>query len=359
MKAPFPWFGGKSRAAPLIWERLGNVTNYVEPFAGSLAVLLQRPRGPGRNETVNDKDCYVANFWRALRQDPAAVAYWADWPVNEADLHARHLWLVRQSEFQERMMSDPDYFDAQIAGWWVWGISLWIGGGWCARPEWQGRRACERASKRVHALAQKRPQIKKGGAGVHRAAYVPQPWMSRPCLKGQGITRQLPDISGNDGASGRGIHAKYASNLEEYLGALGQRFRRVRVCCGDWKRVLGPSPTTEIGITGVMLDPPYGVEDRHAVYNVDSREISREVFAWAIENDENPKLRIAVCGYDGEYSFPSSWTCVPWKANGGYANQGEWTRGRANAKRERIWFSRYCLEPGLFSLFEEQQSVRC
>lgn len=53
MKAPFPWFGGKSRAAPLMLERLGNVPNYVEPFAGSLAVLLNRPEGPGRNETIN------------------------------------------------------------------------------------------------------------------------------------------------------------------------------------------------------------------------------------------------------------------------------------------------------------------
>jgi site-specific DNA-adenine methylase len=43
MKAPFPWFGGKSRAAHLVWERFGNVPNYVEPFAGSLAVLLSRP----------------------------------------------------------------------------------------------------------------------------------------------------------------------------------------------------------------------------------------------------------------------------------------------------------------------------
>lgn len=40
LRAPFPWFGGKSRAAPLIWEALGDVRNYVEPFAGSLAVLL-------------------------------------------------------------------------------------------------------------------------------------------------------------------------------------------------------------------------------------------------------------------------------------------------------------------------------
>lgn len=40
IKAPFPWFGGKSRAAPLVWQALGDVKNFVEPFAGSLAVLL-------------------------------------------------------------------------------------------------------------------------------------------------------------------------------------------------------------------------------------------------------------------------------------------------------------------------------
>ncbi|MBV9034569.1 MAG: DNA adenine methylase [Acidobacteriaceae bacterium] len=359
MKAPFPWFGGKSRAAPLIWERFGNVPNYVEPFAGSLAVLLQRPGGPGRNETVNDKDAWVANFWRALAADPDQVAFYADWPVQEVDLHARHQWLVKQSEFQERLLSDPEYYDARIAGWWVWGLSLWIGGGWCARPDWQGRQACEGAPKGIHALEQKRPQIKKGGTGVHRAAYARQPWRQRPCLKGQGVTRQLPAISGQDGASGRGVHAQYASDLEEYLGALSQRLRRVRVCCGDWQRILGPSPTTEIGITGVLLDPPYGVEDRDAVYNVDSRDLSRDVFAWALEKGENPKLRIAVCGYEGEYYFPRSWTCVAWKANGGYANQGQETRGRVNAKRERIWFSPHCLQPGLFPLWEEWDGDRC
>ena len=41
--APFPYFGGKSRIAHLVWERFGDVPNYVEPFAGSLAVLLGRP----------------------------------------------------------------------------------------------------------------------------------------------------------------------------------------------------------------------------------------------------------------------------------------------------------------------------
>lgn len=43
--APFPYFGGKRRAAPMIWPRLGDTPNYIEPFAGSLAVLLARPQG--------------------------------------------------------------------------------------------------------------------------------------------------------------------------------------------------------------------------------------------------------------------------------------------------------------------------
>src|SRR5258708_18120294 len=83
LKAPLPWFGGKSRAADLIWPRFGPVGNYVEPFAGSLAVLLNRPHKPG-NEIVNDLDCYVANAWRAMKLAPDEVAQFCDWPVNEA-----------------------------------------------------------------------------------------------------------------------------------------------------------------------------------------------------------------------------------------------------------------------------------
>lgn len=89
LRAPFPWFGGKRRVAHHVWDRLGNVRNYIEPFFGSGAVLLGRPGEPGI-ETVNDADAYLANFWRAISGDPDGVARYADWPVNEADLHARH-----------------------------------------------------------------------------------------------------------------------------------------------------------------------------------------------------------------------------------------------------------------------------
>ena len=45
LKAPFPYFGGKSRAAALVWPRFGVVRNYCEPFFGSGAMLLARPDG--------------------------------------------------------------------------------------------------------------------------------------------------------------------------------------------------------------------------------------------------------------------------------------------------------------------------
>ena len=71
MKAPFTWFGGKRRVADVVWDALCDVDNYVEPFAGSLAVLLERPTWHrGQAETVNDLDRFLANFWRALAASP-------------------------------------------------------------------------------------------------------------------------------------------------------------------------------------------------------------------------------------------------------------------------------------------------
>lgn len=54
LKAPFPWFGGKSTVADLVWQRFGDVPNYVEPFFGSGAVLslLPQDRGPLRPDAV-------------------------------------------------------------------------------------------------------------------------------------------------------------------------------------------------------------------------------------------------------------------------------------------------------------------
>jgi site-specific DNA-adenine methylase len=73
LAAPFPYFGGKSLACATVWAAFGEVDNYVEPFAGSAAMLLGAPSGK-RVETINDADGFVANFWRAVAADADAVA---------------------------------------------------------------------------------------------------------------------------------------------------------------------------------------------------------------------------------------------------------------------------------------------
>lgn len=330
LKAPFPWFGGKSRAAELVWDRFGDVQNYVEPFAGSLAVLLARPTPP-RVETVNDIDCYLANFWRALQRDPAGVATWADGPVNEADLHARHTWLVSQAEFRERMKADPEYFDVKIAGWWVWGLCLWIGTGWCDAVK-----------------ADKIPNLTSGFG------------------QGTGVHRQIPDLSGDAGAAGRGVHAKTlgrqiphtttpGTGIHAYMDLLARRLRRVRVVCGDWRRVTTPAVTNGIGLTGVLLDPPYGDGRSEGIYSHGGADLATSVQQWAVYRGDDKDMRIALCGYEGEHEMPASWSCVPWKAQGGYGSQRK-DGTNENRHLERIWFSPHCLD-GFGPLFADPASA--
>lgn len=305
--APFPWFGGKRKVASVVWERFGAVDNYVEPFFGSGAVLLGRPFVRGL-ETINDLDGYVANFWRAIKHDPEAVARWADSPVNENDLHARHVWLLqRRDALRPSLEGNPEYYDAQIAGWWVWGLCCWIGSGFCS------------------------------GNG---------PWMvndNRQLVhlgnNGQGVNRKLVHLG-----NGRGV-------LVSWFSALAERLEDVRVCSGDWSRVCGPSVTFKHGTTAVFLDPPYAdTAGRQAdLYRQDCERVAHDVRAWALEMGERPDMRIALCGYEGEHDMPDSWDVYAWNAGEGLGAQAE--ERSKNGRRERIWFSPACLRASQERLF--------
>jgi DNA adenine methylase len=69
VKPPFTYFGGKLSIADRIADMLPPHEHYIEPFAGSLAVLLAKR--PSRIETANDLDGRLVNFWRVLRDRPA------------------------------------------------------------------------------------------------------------------------------------------------------------------------------------------------------------------------------------------------------------------------------------------------
>jgi len=321
-KAPFPWFGGKRRVSKIVWDAIGDVDQYVEPFFGSGAVLLGRPQWHvGTCETVNDADQYVANFWRALEHDPDAVADYSDRPVNEADLFSVHLWLVNSGrERIAAMDSDPNFYDIQVAGWWVWGLCAWIGSGWCSgKGPWQ------------------LPHL--GDAG-------------------RGVNRQLPHL----GDAGRGDESEAAA-LRVYLGGLAKRLRKVRVCCGDWSRVVTNGALSYGATVGIFLDPPYLGDVRTAdLYSVDDHTISISVRDWAIANGDNPRYRIVLAGYAQEHQdvMPATWRIHRYSASKSYGTTnavGMKTGNDANRHNEALWFSPGCVGANdMMPLFAEQST---
>lgn len=332
LRAPFPWFGGKSLVSSVVWKHFGPVKNYVEPFFGSGAVLLGRPHPPGI-ETVNDIDGLVCNFWRSVSKDPHSVAKIASSPINENEMHARHIWLRGLvHDLDRKLEGDPEYFDVDVAGWWVWGICLYIGGGWCnegGEGPWfvvDGKLVksppVSAASK--YGVRRKIPFV-SGFRGIHREEFIPN------------IKRQVPHISNS-------FSQKRYEKLLIWMEELQDRLRRVRVCCGDWSRVVKPSVTKNIAdVTGVFLDPPYDMKHReNNFYRSYSNETSWSVLDWCLENGGDSRLRIALCGYEGEHSILESqgWSVFSWRARGGYANRN---KNNTNRTKERIWFSPHCL----------------
>ena len=106
---PLPWYGSKNGygkaewiAGLLPWEK---DTHYIEPYAGMAGVLLARNRV--NQETLNDLDGLVVNWWKVLREQPDAFG----WAV-QCIPHSR-------AEFQRALQirDDPnaDPFDRAVA----------------------------------------------------------------------------------------------------------------------------------------------------------------------------------------------------------------------------------------------------
>jgi len=291
IRTPFPYFGGKRRIAREVWSRFGPVTTYVEPFCGSAAVWLNCPHGPRRREVLNDLDGFVANFWRAVKYDPDAVADSADHQMIEIDLHA---WFNRLHEIRrdgaliERLRADPTHYDPEIAGKWAFVLCAAYGG-------------TNRTTTRLH-------------------------------------------------PTGRGLlllARKSRQAVLDYLHGLAERLRGVAVLCADWRRAIRYAVCAtkwKNATVGVFLDPPYAISTGRdqRLYVTDTRDdsISAAVRDWCIENEQH---RIALCGLEGEHNVleDRGWSVFGWRSGGGYYRPGGSTRDKAT-RQERVWFSPAC-----------------
>ena len=303
MTIPVPWFGGKSRAAALIWDRFGHDLPKVA--------------------TGNDINGFVANFFRCLATSEAraeAVASFADYPVHEVDLHSIHKWLLRgAADLRAQLDADPDYCDPKVAGRWAWGASCWIGSGWAEGGETPseqlpvlngGGGVGASSQKGVLNASLRSPSVRlpdlaggtqwgtdepntRAGKGVHGVALL-SPSEQLPYLGGstgsagetyvnfgRGVnnagmrepSRNLPSIGsmqnekGTGGDGSRGVHVRSArTRLYDLFAELHRRMRYVRFSCGDAFRILTPSVTYRHGLTAIFLDAPY--EGFEHVYGV-------------------------------------------------------------------------------------------
>ena len=327
LAAPFPYFGGKRRASPIVWRALGDPAGYVEPFAGSAAVLLARPAFKGRRtETINDADGWLVNVWRALQLSPAEVAHHAAGPVTEIDYHARLAWLQerRTPDLVAWLEGDPEAHDPKAAAWWLYVTACGIGDPFGPGP-W---RVIDGRLQDTREL----PHLGDAGQGVNRKL---------PHLgdAGKGVNRELPHL----GDAGQG------ERLAHYFNRIAHRLASVRIACGDWQRVVQPSVhragTGGDGTRAIFLDPPYATSgDLYAASSDGIAEAARE---WCMTAPDT--LRIILCGYDNEHDtlLGRGWTVQEGKAGRGAG----YSTNAANGRRERLWMSPACIpiaQPGLF-----------
>ncbi|MEJ7849429.1 MAG: DNA adenine methylase [Pyrinomonadaceae bacterium] len=303
---PFTYFGGKRDIAEEVWRRFGpDIPNYIEPFAGGLSVLLGRPifdmrmlDGKKCRELANDANSFLLNFWRAIQNvDIREIIKSVDFPAHETELLGRREYMMeKHGELSRKIQNDKkklDVCDPELAGYWLYIQREWIGAG-ADDPESFPFRKMIRA--------------KEGG-------YL-------------------------------------GESLEEHLHFLQLRTKHVRFFNDGWERpLISDTQSTNIGITGVFLDPPYmGSTDIYGGRLDNETLVDRDPLnarEWALEKGKSPEFRIAYCGYLHQHDgfFPEGgdhgWVKKMWKFEGGYSK-----RLRNKEPRiETVWFSPGCIKP--------------
>lgn len=266
----FPYFGGKSKVAPLVWEHLGDPECYIEPFGGSLAVLLSRPTVP-RTEIAVDLDGLLVNFWRSVQQEWPSMQTYLTGAVHEIDLRAKHQALIEaRVVVTDKLAADPEWCNPMLAAWWWEGISSYLGSGFGHRP------------------ARQRPHIDRSLKGAWANGMSDE--------KVEGVVRRLANV------------VLLSGDWEE-----------------GWKRACTPAIVKRFNRgVGVFLDPPYSGDRASGLYAED-QSLRERIVEWGLEMiHQHRHLKVVIAGYSSEYPelVRAGWQVVTWGAPNGYAGGG-------------------------------------
>jgi len=131
MVRAFRYIGSKIRLAPIICSLIPEHDIYVEPFAGSAAVLLNKR--PSRIEVLNDINGDIYNFFRVCR-DP--VKFWQLIRKLYYTPYDRQVFAEALEKFKRRKFED----DVDQA--WVWKVLTEMSAGWRVLTDvWAGNKS--------------------------------------------------------------------------------------------------------------------------------------------------------------------------------------------------------------------------
>lgn len=268
LSPPLPFYGKKDYVAPLIWKLLGSPVLYIEPFGGSLAVLLARPDyDPHKHwEVVGDLNGLIVNLYRAIKADAVAVAKLVDRMWAEQDLDAA-LRVINQRKptLSDWLAENLNNYDVELAAYHLVLECYCLGSMRTNKVSRLGRRGvCAKSFVKV---------------GVDEQGFVVN------------------------------------ETVYEWLRAIQNRLHFVDIYCRDWKKTIEISVGSHTKYlrmqdanstprVGVFLDPPYVADESHLIKYIDTLtkqdllKLRNEVLQWCIEMTNCPDMRIVLTGYE-------------------------------------------------------------
>ncbi|QXE28918.1 MULTISPECIES: DNA adenine methylase [Microbacterium] len=235
LKSPVQYFGAKQQIAEQLVALMPAHIGYIEPYAGSLSVLLAKPES--KIEVVNDLDERLMTFWRVLRDRPEELLHVAECTPHsreeleraarldaETDLElARQVW-VMLTQGRSRTM--------KRTGWRFYADPRGTNASFATYMSAYRRRLLPAAERLLNVSLESRPAlevIKKYGAHADNLLYVDPPYV-HSTRRGARYTHEMTE--GDHREMARVLRACSASvMLSGYASELYDEL------FGDWHQV--------------------------------------------------------------------------------------------------------------------------